>query len=316
MNKKNLIGIIAAVVIVIMGIIINNTGSKETRTIIFGDLSWDSAQVHNRVAAFIIENGFDGYEADYTPGGTVPLAQGVMADDVDVLIESWHSNYLDVYNKGIESGTLIDLGKNLPDAPQGWYVPRYVVEGENAPAPDLKSVQDLKKYAALFPDPEDPSQGVIYGGASGWGQLTLSQEIFEKSGLEETFNFTVPGSGAALKAPLVAAYEKGEPWVGYYWEPSAILGKLDMVRLEGSEYDPADVNILVSSDLNENAPEIINFLKNYKTTVAQNNKFLAYKTDNELSVDETAIWFLTNFENVWTTWVDAKTAERVKKALQ
>lgn len=316
MNKKNLIGIIIAVLLIATGIIVNNAGKTEDKIIVFGDLSWDSAQIHNRIAAFIIENGFDGYSAEYTPGGTIPIVQGVIKGDIDVNMESWHSNFTDVYEKGIESGDLIDLGKNLPDAPQGWYVPRYVIEGDNAQAPDLRSVQDLKKYAKLFPDPEDSSQGVVYGGASGWGQLAISQEIFEKYGLEETFNFTVPGSGAALKAPLVAAYEKKEPWVGYYWEPSAILGKLDMVRLEGSEYAPADVNILVSKKLKETAPEVIELLENYSTTVAQNNAILAEKEDKKLSIEEAAIWFLRNYDNVWTKWVDSKTTQRVKKALK
>ena len=34
--------------------------SEKAKTLVFADLSWDSAMVHNRIAAFIIENGLDG----------------------------------------------------------------------------------------------------------------------------------------------------------------------------------------------------------------------------------------------------------------
>ena len=54
----------------------------------------------------------------------------------------------------------------------------------------------------------------------------------------------VPGSSAALAATLVGAYKKGEPWVGYYWAPTPILGKYDMVRLEGSEFEAASYNFV------------------------------------------------------------------------
>jgi glycine betaine/proline transport system substrate-binding protein len=89
-----------------------------------------------------------------------------------------------------------------------------------------------------------------------------------------------------------------------------------MVRLEGTEYEAADVNILVNPDFYKEAPEIINFLKKYSTTVDQNNKFLAAKEENDLTLEEAAVWFLKNNTDVWTKWLDAKTAEKVKKALK
>ncbi len=72
-----------------------------------------------------------------------------------------------------------------------------------------------------------------------------------------------------------AAYKKGEPWVGYWWEPTAIMGRLDMIRVKGTELPPADVNIILNAEFAESAPEIVEFLKKYSTTVAMNNEFLA-----------------------------------------
>jgi glycine betaine/proline transport system substrate-binding protein len=284
-------------------------------TIVFGDVSWDSVQVHNRIVAFIIENGLSGYKAEYIPGDTMPIINGVIQGDVDVDMESWHSNVPEIYKKGIDSGDLVDLGKNMPDAPQGWWVPRYLVEGPDAQAPNLKSVADLPKYADLFTDPEDPSKGIIYGGVAGWGQLAVSEEYYEENNLSSTFNLGVAGSGTALAGTMVGAYEKGEAWVGYYWAPTAILGKLDMVRLKGSEYPAADVNILVNKSMLEKAPDVVEILKKYSTTVAVNNEFLAKMDDESWTTQQAAEWFLKNKEDVWTKWVSKEVADKVKAAL-
>jgi len=288
---------------------------KSVETIVFGDVSWDSVQVHNRIMAFIIEKGLEGYKADFMPGDTLPIINGIVQGDIDVDMESWHSNFPEVYRKGVDSGDLIDLGKNMPDAPQGWWVPRYLVEGPDALAPDLKSVADLNKYADLFTDPEDRSKGLVYGGVAGWSQMEISEEIFNKFGLVEKFNLGIAGSGSALAGTMVGSFEKKEPWCGYYWAPTAVLGKLDMVRLEGSEYAPADVNILVNKSMLEKAPDVVEILKKYSTTVDDNNEFLAMMDENGWSTAETAEWFLKNKEDVWTMWVSSEVAEKVKAAL-
>ncbi|MCG8454377.1 MAG: ABC transporter substrate-binding protein [Spirochaetales bacterium] len=288
--------------------------------IVFADVSWDSVQVHNRIAAFIISKGLGDYEVEFVSGDTLPLFNGLTLGDVDVNMESWHSNFPEAYEKAIQAGTVKDLGKNIPDAPQGWWIPRYILEGDSergieASAPDLKHINDLPKYWQLFKDPEDSSKGVVYLGAAGWSSTITSEEFFDGAGLGDTYNSSAPGSGAALAASMVGAYEKGEPWVGYYWAPTAVLGRLDMVRLEGSEFPPADVHILMNAKSAQAMPEVAEFLSRYATTVADNNLFLAMMEENGWGAEETAQWFLSDKQDVWTQWVDEAVAEKVLAAL-
>ena len=48
-----------------------------------------------------------------------------------------------------------------------------------------------------------------------------------------------PGSGEGLAAAIAKAYERKEPFFGYYWAPTSILGKYPMVRVKGMTHDPA-----------------------------------------------------------------------------
>lgn len=65
-------------------------------------------------------------------------------------------------------GTVEAVGLAYPDAVQGWFVPRYLVEGDDAPAAGLTSVSQLGEYAEVFQDPEDPDMGRFYNCIAGW----------------------------------------------------------------------------------------------------------------------------------------------------
>ena len=61
---------------------------------------------------------------------------------------------------------------------------------------------------------------------------------------------------------------------------------------------------------------MVEFLKKYGTTLEINNKFLAYMRDNKASTDEAAAWFLKNYEDLWTGWVSADVAAKVKATIK
>jgi len=303
------------------------------KTIVFADLSWDSAQVHNRIAAFIIENGYGYPPSEFTPAGTIPGLAGLVRGDLDLNIELWVESMVEAYDEAIASGNVVDLGTNFPDSWQGWLVPTYMIKGDpergiEPMAPDLKSVDDLPKYWELIKDPEEPTKGRFYSCIPGWECQTTNEMKMEAYGLDEYYNVFLPGSDAALSGSMVAAYEKGEPWFGYYWEPTWVLGKLDMTKIEEPPYDEevwatnracaypsGRVIKLVHVSLLDRAPEVVEFLRNYETTCAQNNKFLAYMQETKASTTEAAIWFLKEYESLWTEWVPSDVAEKVKSAL-
>ncbi len=302
-------------------------------TIRFGDFGWDSAQVHNRIAGFIIEHGM-GYDLDFIPGDTIMLNTAMLQDDVDINMESWTENIQELYDKMIKSGKVADLGSNFSDNWQGWLVPTYMIKGDpkrgiKPMAPDLKSVSDLSKYWKLFKDPEVPTKGRFYNSIPGWACTKINSTKLKTYGLDKYFNDFITGSDAALSGSMAAAVKKGKPWVGYYWEPTWVLGKLDMTRLEepafdqkvwdkdkGCTYGAVKVNILVNTKLFKSAPDVVEMLRKYETTTAMVNKILATMMGTKGSTEDGAIWFLKNRADVWTKWISADVAGKVKAALK
>ena len=308
-------------------------GKTAKDTIRFSDRSWDSIQVHNRIAGFIIKHGY-GLDVEFIPGETTSLLTGLIRGDVDVDMESWTENSQEIFNKGIKSGKMVDLGSNYPDSWQGWLVPSFVIKGDSKRgikpmAPGLKSVFDMPKYWKLFKDPEDPGKGRFYNSIPGWTVTKINEEKFKAYGLDKYFTNFIPGSDAALSGSMIAAYKKGKPWFGYYWAPTWILGKLDMTPLEEPPYSeevwkknkacammPVRVNITVNVSLLKRAPNVVEFLRNYETTTHLNNKFLAYMQETKGSTEDAARWFLKNNDNLWVKWVPSDVAKKIKAALK
>ena len=146
------------------------------------------------------------------------------------------------------------------------------------------------------------------------------------------------GSAAGLDGSLAKAYERKEGWVGYYWAPTAILGKYEMVKLEyGVPHDEAEwkrcntvaecpdpkpnewprdsVQTLVTTQFAERAGPALDYLKARSWSNDTVNKLLAWMTDNQATGEEGAEYFLENNEDIWIKWVTPEVAEKVKSAL-
>lgn len=329
---KKISMLLSAIVLIVLSACSGSSADDEIDTIVFADAGWDSIRVHNSIAQTIIEEGY-GYDTDVTAGSTAATIQGLRDGDINAYMEVWTDNVKEIYDDAIDAGDIEKVSVNFDDNDQGLYVPTYVIEGDperdiEPMAPDLKTVEDLKKYPDVFEDPEDPGRGRILNGPSGWALAEDIDEKFETYGLDETMNNFSPGSDSAAVADLVSAYEAGEAWVGYYWSPTAVTAKYDLTLLEEPPFDldqwnedkstafpPNDVVVAVNEDLPEQAPEVVDFLKNYETSNDLTEEALNYMEDNDASPDEAAVWWMKEHEDLWTEWVPDDIAEKVKDAL-
>lgn len=311
--------------------------------IMFGDFNWDSAMFHNRVVQYIVEEGY-GHETDVIPGSTLPILQGLEDNDIHAVTEMWVQNMPEWYHEEVEAGTYVDLGANYVGAVQGWFVPTYVIEGDEERgieplAPELSSVEDLADVWDVFEDPEDDAKGRVYNGVGGWEATEINDVRLRSYGLDEYYNSFLPGSEAALFASLAREYERGEPWIGYLWTPSWPFAEYDMTLIEEPEYTPecweavsdaaqeqgvvddpcgfpeVDVNVVISTELDEHAPHLVELLTAYESNMELTNAALLYILDNDATPEQAAEWWLGEHQDVWTEWVSDDIAEAVIDSL-
>lgn len=304
------------------------------RPVMFGGLDYGSAAFHTALARLILEEGY-GCETDVIPGTTLVLTQGLGRGDVDIIMEIWTANPAQAFLDAEERGDAERLGSTFPDASEGWYVPRYVVEGDDAPAPDLKSVSDLPDYKELFRDPEEPDKGRFLNCVIGWQCEVVNSKKLIAYGLDDDYTNVRPGAGAALEAAVESAYLREQPILFYHWEPTWLVGKYDFVKLEEPPFDPAvweemlaaeepeqataypqtRVVVGANTDFTAQAPVIREFFENYGMSSGKTSEALAYMQENDASPEQAARHFLETEGDIWREWVPEDVAERVQAAL-
>lgn len=295
------------------------------------DNGWDSQMLHNAIAKLVVENAYDGYTFSTSTASSTMNWQAMIAGDIDLDIESWTDNVA-TYPDDVANNRVVDIGVLVPDSKQGFYVPRYVIEGDPARgiepmAPDLKTVADLKNYPDVFPDDEDKSKGRIYGAIPGWMADEVLHNKYLFYGLDETFNYARLGSEATLFASLNAAYNLGDAWVGYCYEPTWISGKLSLVLLEDAPYDKdlflkgecafpsQELKIVSSNKFAEKAPDLVEFFNKYKTGSEVVGAGLVHIMETGASHEDAAKWLLKEYPELLDQWLPKDRADRVRKVL-
>ncbi|WP_270442077.1 glycine betaine ABC transporter substrate-binding protein [Acidaminococcus provencensis] len=301
------------------------------KEIVLGDSGWDSIKFHNSVIAYIAQYGY-GLQPKTLSGSSAIVYTALKRGDVDILSETWVDN-ISTYKDDVAKQRVVPLGLNFGDNKQGFYVPRYVIEGNPskgiAPlAPDLKTVADLARYSQVFTDPEDPTKGRIYGAIPGWEIDKVMYKKFLYYNLDKNFHYFRPGSEANLSAAFATAISKNLPIVGYYWEPTWLTGKYDLVLIKDSPYTvdgfpegkteapSVQVMIAASPAFPKKFPEFAEFLKHYHTSSALTAEALAYIADNKSSYEDAAKVFLRAHPDLVSQWLPPDKAELVTKALQ
>lgn len=303
------------------------------RPVVFAGLDYDSAAFHTALARLVIEKGY-GCRTDRIPGAVIPLVNGVARGDIDITMEIWLANPVEAWVTAERAGKVVRLGTTFPDATEGWFVPRYLVEGPQAPAPDLKSVADLARHAALFRDPDQPAKGRFYNCVPGWQCEIVNSKKLVAYGLADSFVNVRPGSGDALNAAIDGAIRRRQPVVFYHWSPSWLTGAHDPVRLEEPPFDATVWAAMLAADkparataypvsrvvIGANAgfanaaPRIAAFLTAYGTSAADTSKALAEARAAGTPAEAMAPRFLREREDVWSRWVPADVAVRLRAA--
>jgi len=303
-------------------------------TITVAEMTWLSASTLAYVTERVLSEGY-GCDAKIVPGDTVPTATSMLSkSEPHIAPELWVSTAESIWEQALEKGNVYKASDIFADGGQeGWWIPDYVAEQN----PGLKSVSDLKDHAELFQEAASGDKGRFYGCPPGWGCEIITNNLYKALDLDSHgWELFSPGSGANLKASIARKVTRKEPIVGYYWGPTAVIGKYGLVRLEMPEYDAEKFNCLtdkncadprlsgwktgevavaVVSELKEKAPVVAGFLGKLQLPNEVVNQLLAWGDDNSASPEEIATRFFENHPEIWGAWVEEDVAERIQASL-
>ncbi len=319
---------------------VGGVAMAECGDIQIAEWNWASGELMANVDKVILEAGY-GCSVEMVPGATTTtFASMNEKGQPDVAGELWINAVRDPLNKAFDEGSLHSAnGSPITGLGEGWWIPPATAEKH----PELKTVLDVLERPDLFPDVEDPSKGAFVGCPAGWGCQLANANLFRAFDMEaKGWKLVDPGSAAGLDGSMTKAVERGENWFGYYWSPTAMIGKHGMVKLPfGVEFagtenwdgcialaeqdcaDPkpsawteSEVHTVVTDDFkNKAGEEVMDYLNKRVFPGEVMNGMLVYMGDNQAGGEDAAIEFLIQNGDVWESWVSAEVAEKVKKAL-
>lgn len=300
------------------------------------DMNWNSATLIANIDRFILEHGY-GCSAELVPGDTMPTGTSMIEKaEPDIAPEMWSNGMREALDKGVAEKRLRYAGHSLSDGgEEGFWVPAYLVKQY----PELATLDGVRKHAKLFEHPEDPDMSAFYGCPAGWNCQITASNLFRAMKLADNgFDIIDPGSSAGLAGSIAKAYAREEAWFGYYWAPTAVLGKYDMVRVDFgsgvdrdafygclakedcadpvvSEFPRSEVKTLTTESFASRSPAVYDYLSKRSFTNQQMNNLLAWMEENQADGEVAMEYFLEEHEAIWTQWLAPEIAGRVRDAL-
>ena len=274
---------------------------------------WTGGAVMCEIIHQILENEMDFKVKRIVMPSGPGRDEGIRSGDLDYGCELWPS-YSTTKEKFVKEyggdGSILKVSDDGIVGVSSYYVPRYMVEGDGAPAPDLKTWEDMNKYSDLFKTLETGDKGRLLGCPTAAWQCEDPKRL-ELLGLN--YEAVELGSEAAHWAEMQAAFKRKEAFIAYAWEPHWIHAALDLVKVELPEHSddkwPAtgwalDVTYnYANPDFAEKNPEVIELMTNFElTNEMQAPLILAIDVDGKDMGDVASEWLAAN-EDVWKAWL-------------
>ena len=290
--------------------------NEDCGEITIAEMNWASAGVVVAVSNFLLEQGY-GCDVTVVPSDTTPAVTSLSENnEPDIVPERWPNSAGDAYKKIKADGKIVELTSVLePGGVEGWWIPTYLAEAH----PELKTIEGVMANPELV-------GGMFNNCPDGWGCRIVNDNLIRAMDLEgsgiEVFNH---GSGETLATSMASAVQSEEPWFGYYWGPTAVLGKYKMTKVTigdidaavhtanqnkensspaVSDFPPAPVLTVATAALAAREPAVAELMGKVSFEIGLLSGLLAWQDANSASAEEAAVHFLTTESGVWSQWVN------------
>ncbi|MFP4397363.1 MAG: glycine betaine ABC transporter substrate-binding protein [Desulfonatronovibrio sp.] len=248
MFKRGLLAL--SMLALLMGFSPVKAEAKDTVTLTY--VEWDCAVASTYVAQAVLQEKLD-YDVEVLSVGAAAMWQAVATGDADAMVTAWlpvtHADYMDRVEDQVEELNVVSRGAKI-----GLVVPEYVT---------IDSIEEMNENADKF-------DGRIVGIDPGAGIMGKTEAVIEEYNLTDIE--LVEGSGATMAAALQDAI-KNEEWIAVTgWSPHWKFGRWDLKYLEdpkGVYGEEEYIATIVRQGLEQDMPEVYNFLENFSWTQQQ-----------------------------------------------
>lgn len=315
---------------------ITSKASNGCGEISIADMNWSSATLLAHIDQFILTQAF-GCKAELIPGDTMPTSTSMAEKgQPDIAPEMWINTSKETLSKAVAEKKLIQAGQVLKDGGQeGFWIPQYLLEQY----PEMQTIEGVIKHAKLFVHPEEKDKSAFYGCPAGWGCQISSSQLFKALKLKEAgFGWVDPGSGAGLAGSIAKANERKQPWLGYYWAPTPVLGKykMHMVKFgtgfieeeftrcttqpeckdpKVTMYPAAPVYSYTTAKFKQQSPKAFAYIAKRSIANQELNEVLAWMEDNQADGSTAVVHFMKNYRHVWQNWLNPEALAKLDKVI-
>ncbi|MFK8083722.1 MAG: glycine betaine ABC transporter substrate-binding protein [Granulosicoccus sp.] len=324
----------------IVGIAILSVGSKTTQAeecgeVTIASMNWASAEIIAEVDKLMLSAAY-GCDVQLVTGDTFSIFTSMTdAGTPDILPELWLNTIDEQLTMAISDGKLTKAAEVLSDGgEEGWWIPRYIADEY----PEIKTVEDALARPDLFSSSTDDGTGAVHNCPANWNCQISTANLFRAHGAaEKGFTLVDTGSAAGLDASIVSAYKDGAGWLGYYWAPTPLLGRFDMVRLDTEPHDASTwescivvrdcanpqvngwsdspVYSIVTSSFAARMDGLADYVNRRQWSNQTINALLAWMSEKQATGDEVARHFLENYEGIWSNWIPVELKFKVANGL-
>ena len=291
------------------------------------EMNWASAAIVTAVSKFLMTQGY-GCDVTTIPSSAQPAVTSVAETGQPDIVTELFINSAPAY-AGLETaGKVKTLTDVLSDgASGGWWIPKYLADAH----PELKKLEGILANPALV-------GGRFNNCPNGWGCRIVGDNLIKAWNMPERgmviFNH---GSGETLAASIAAAFKDKAPWFGYYWSPTPVMAKFPMVQVDMGPYVKSvhDCNMrrecatpgksgyprdrvitAVTTTFASREPAASALMAKVAFTNEQMLDLIAWREANKATADETAVYFLTKYKSVWTTWLNDDARKKLANLLR
>lgn len=249
-------------------------------------VNWAEGIAYTNLAKNVLEEKM-GYMVEITSADVGPAYTSIANGDQDAFMETWlpvlHKDYVDRFEEDI-----VDLGHVYEGTQSGLVVPTYV---------EVDSISNMNDYVEQF-------NGEITGIDAGAGVMQTTEELIEAYDLNYEL---ITSSGPAMTAALSSAIENEEWIVVTGWQPHWKFGRWDLKFLKQDDdnmmWETGNIHIMGRQNLEEEKPELAQFLKNMHFTEEQLGDLMVAVEESDQDVSQVTMEWMNENEELVESWI-------------